>query len=277
MAGAAEPAVDFQPLAEKPKIQSPAVSEASGVAVSPTNPDFLWIVNDSGAAPEIHLTGTDGSNRGKVILKDSANIDWEDLASFKLDGKSYLLVADAGDNQGARESCTFYVVREPELPAAGKSLDLTLKPAWRIDFRYEGGPRDCEAAAVDSAAGKIVFLSKRTKPPELYELPLRAPKAAAVQVAHKIGQTEVKAPVTLPFFDQPTGMDISADGSQAAVVTYYGVFIFPRGPKETWSEAFAKKGTLLAPHQLPQAESVAFSRDGKTLFVISEGVGSPIQ
>ena len=140
----------FQAPVEKGHLQSPAVAEASGIAVSPVNPDFLWIVNDSGAKAEIHLAGSDGSDRGKITLKDATNIDWEDLASFKLDGKSYLLVADTGDNGAVRPSCTFYIVREPALPAAGKSLDLTLPPAWRIDFQYEGGPRDCESAAACS-------------------------------------------------------------------------------------------------------------------------------
>lgn len=277
LAMADEPAVKFLPVKETVKIQSPAVTEASGIAVSPTDPDFLWIVNDSGAGPEIQLAGLDGLNRGKVTLKGAANIDWEDLASFKLDGKPYLLVADTGDNGARRDTCVFYIVREPKLPAAGQTLDVTLTPAWRIDFRYEQGPRDCEAVSVDAAAEKIVFLSKRTKPPELYELPLRAPKKAGVAVASVAGHTEVKSPVPLPFADQPTGLDISADGSLAAVVTYYGVFLFPRAAKETWADAFARKAAPPAPHQMPQTESIAFARDGKTLFVVSEGKASPIK
>lgn len=89
----------FLPVAERPKIQSPAIKEASGLAISPTDAAFMWVINDSGAAPELHLAGTDGTDRGKVTLKGVKNIDWEDLASFTLDGKPYLLVADTGDNR----------------------------------------------------------------------------------------------------------------------------------------------------------------------------------
>jgi hypothetical protein len=276
-ATAAEPANGFQRLPVGAKIQSSAIAEASGVAFSPTDPGFLWIINDSGSAAEIHLAGTDGSDRGKALIQGAQTIDWEDLAAFKLDGKSYLLVADTGDNKAARERCTFYVIREPNLPPPGKMLNLTLKPAWQVDFRYEDGPRDCESVAVDAAAGKILFLSKRTKPPELYELPLRAAKKSGVQVARKIGQTSVRAPVRLPFGDQPTGMALSADGSQAAVITYVGVFHFPRAATETWIEAFAKPGMMLAPHGLPQAEAVAFAPDGQTLVALSEGKHASIQ
>ena len=111
---------EFAPLAETPKIQSPAITEASGLAISPTHPDFMWVINDSGGSPDIHLLGTDGSERGKLTVKGVKNIDWEDLASFTLDGNPYLLVADTGDNNAKRETRTFYILREPTLPAEGK-------------------------------------------------------------------------------------------------------------------------------------------------------------
>lgn len=271
-------AAEFVPVAERPKIQSPAIKEASGLAISPTNPDFMWVINDSGGTPDLHLVGTDGTDRGKVTLKGVKNIDWEDLASFSLDGKPYLLVADTGDNNAKRDSRTFHILREPTLPAAGKTLAETVLPVWQIGFRYEGGPRDCEAVAVDANAGKILFLSKRTNPPEVYELPLRPPKKPGLLTARAVGRTSVKSPGgdLVGFSNQPTGLDITADGSLAAVITYYGVFLFPRTSAETWAEAFSKQPVLLPPHLLGQAESVAFSKDGKTIFAISEGRASPV-
>lgn len=271
-------AAEFVPVADRPKIESPVIKEASGLAISPTNPDFMWVVNDSGGSPDLNLVGTDGTDRGKVTLKGVKNIDWEDLASFTLDGKPYLLVADTGDNDAKRESRVFHILREPALPAAGKILAGTVVPAWQIPFRYEGGPRDCEAVAVDAKAGKILFISKRTTPPEVYELPLRAPGKKGVLTARPVGLISVKSPTgdLFAFSNQPTGLDISADGSLAAVITYYGVFLFPRTPAESWAEALSKKPVVLPPHLLGQAESVAFSKDGKTIFAVSEGRASPI-
>ena len=276
---AAPKATVFFPVAERPKLQSPAVNEASGLAISSVNPDFMWIINDSGGTPEIHLAGTDGTDRGKVTLADTRNIDWEDLASFTLDGENYLLVADTGDNGSKRESCTLHILREPTLPAVGQKLAATVVAAWQIQFCYEGGPRDCEAVAVDAEAGKIILISKRTHPPQIYELPLRPSKKHSIQTARKIGQTTVKCPVfsLIPFHDQPVGLDFTPDRSLAAVVTYYSIFLFPRQPTESWAVAFSHPPTILPPHSLGQAESVAFSKDGNTLYTVAEGNESPIK
>ncbi len=269
---------EFLAIAEKPKIESPAVLEASGLAVSCADPDFLWIVNDSGAEPDIHLVRTNGKGRGKVRVSGVINYDWEDLAAFQLDGKAYLLVADVGDNDAARKTSTLQILREPTLPAEGKNLDAVSQVAWKIEFRFEGGPRDCESVAVDTAAEKILLISKRTTPPEVYELPLRSAGKNKILTARKIGQVEVKSPAgcLIPFCDQPCGLDISADQSLATIVTYYSVFLFPKKPNESWTDAFSRKPIALPPHKLPQAESVALSRDGKILYTISEGKSSPI-
>ncbi len=270
---------DFRPIEGLQKLHPSPIVEASGLAISSANPSFMWLVNDSGGAPDIYLTHTDGTYRGKVTVKGTKNIDWEDLASFSLNGKNYLLVADTGDNSSRRDSCTLHILQEPAIPESGKNLDATLLPAWQIQFRYEDGPRDCEAVAVDAAAGKIILISKRTLPPQIYELPLRPSKKHSIQTARKIGQMTVNCPVfsLIPFRNQPVGLDFTPDRSLAAVVTYYSIFLFPRQPTESWAVAFSHPPTILPPHSLGQAESVAFSKDGNTLYTVAEGNESPIK
>ena len=264
---------EFTLTGDKIQIQSPAVTEASGLAISTQNEHFLWTHNDSGNPPELNLLNTDGADRGKITVSNATNIDWEDIASFTLDGKSYLLVADTGDNNASRKICTVYILREPVLPADGQRLSGTVAAEWHIDFTYAGGPRDCESVAVDSVMGKIILISKRTRPPEVYELPLRASNEKGVIILPKIGETSVESPSgnLIPFANQPTGLDISADRSLAAVVTYHGVFLCHRKPAESWEKCFAQNPIPLGPHGLAQAESVTFSRDGKSIFVTSEG------
>lgn len=271
---AAEPSFRLQ--ADPAKLASRAVTEASGLAVSPTDAGFLWMINDSGGTPEIHLSGTDGTSRGSVKIADAKNTDWEDLAAFSLGGEPYLLIADIGDNASKRSSCTLYIVHEPTLPADGKSVSGEIPIAWEISFSYEDGPRDCEAVAVDAKGGKIILVNKRTEIPGVYELPLRPGKNP---VARKIGTTATKASgisFPIPFGNQPTGMDISADNRMAAIVTYLGVFLFKREQDETWADALARRPEFLGAHGLAQAESVAFSRDGKRIFAVSEKANSPI-
>lgn len=270
---AAEPA--FVPRPSEAKLTSHAVTEASGLAASPSAEGFLWMVNDSGGTPEIHLAQTDGTSRGAVTVTDAVNKDWEDLAAFTFNGKPHLLIADTGDNGSARETCNLYIVREPKLPAEGETLSGKAPILWQITFTYEDSPRDCESVAVDAENAKVILVSKRTEPPVVYELPLKPAKNA---IARKIGVTETKSPgiVSVPFANQPTGLDFSTDHRMAAIVTYLGVFLFRREEKESWADAFAKKPEVLAPHKLTQAEAVAFSRDGKTIFAVSEKANSPV-
>ena len=266
----------FRLQPQAPKLASPVITEASGLAASPRSDDFLWIINDSGGTGEIHLCNTDGTSRGSVSVKGLKNKDWEDLAAFVLEGKSYLLIADTGDNNSKRDSVSLFIVREPVLPSAGKSVAGEIPVVWKIEFTYEDGPRDCEAVAVDARREKIILVSKRTEPPVVYELPLRP--AEKEQVAKRIGTTQTIAPafILLPHRNQPTGMDISPDGSTAAIVTYYGVFLFSKESGQTWGEAFAAQPVRIGSHKLPQAESVAFAKDGKSLRCISEGRNSSI-
>ncbi len=270
-------AFEFKLTAQRNRVQAPDITEASGLAVSSRDDRFLWLINDSGGTPEIHLIGTDGADRGKVRITNAKNTDWEDIASFQLDGKPWLIVADTGDNNAKRKTCTLHILPEPKLPADGEKLAGSVAAAWHIDFTYEGGGRDCEAVAVDATNKKIILISKRTTPPEVYELPLQAPPKKGVLIAKKIGQTAVEAPVALPYFSQPVGLDISADDSLAALVTYYGVFLFPRKPEESWADALSHPPTRLEPHGIGQVESVAFSKDGKSIHVVSEGRNPPLK
>jgi hypothetical protein len=272
LAGAEEAKLPFVRQDPVAKLQAPAVGEASGLAVSPEHPDRLWVINDSGCSAHLYRTDLDGADLGKVALKGVKNTDWEDLSSFIYNGKPYLLIADTGDNASNRPQCQLHIVPEP------KKKDKEVAVAWSIPFTYEDGPRDCESVAVDEKAGKILLLSKRTSPPFLYELPLK-PAPDQPVVARKIGK--ITDPLSagmppVPFGTQPTGLDLSPDGKLAAVVTYFRVFLFSRAEGESWETAFARKPVALKPHHLHQAESVAFSRDGKELFVVSEGAKSPL-
>jgi hypothetical protein len=258
---------------ERPGLRSGKVREASGIAVSQRDPARLWIINDSDSSPSLHLAGTDGADFGSLELSGATNIDWEDLVSFELDGKPRLLVADTGDNIARHRDRVLYLLDEPPLPQDGGRLSGTVPILREIRFRYEGGPRDCEAVAVDVAARRIVLVSKRTDPPEVHELPMDPPAKGGVQTTRRIGSLRVEAPggSLIPFRNQPTAMDISADGSRAAVLTYYGVFLFERKPGESWAEAFSRKPLVLAPHALPQAEALAFGDGTKSIHVLTEG------
>ncbi len=274
-------------------IASRELSETSGLATSRRRDDLLWAINDSGAAPRLHAVGADGADLGFTTIEGVSAVDWEDLASFDLDGRSYLLIADTGDNLSWHKRSELLVVEEPKLEGDALASGSVSKPAWRIAFRFEDGPRDCEAVAVDGE--RILLIDKRSEPPGLYELPLRpntepaaaeAAESAADLVARRIGsvpgippptRSDVKAARWLGrYFAMPTAFDLSPDGRLAVVLTYREAYLYERSADENWPETFARPPQRIALPAMAQAEAIAFARDGRTIFVTSEGLGAPL-
>jgi hypothetical protein len=261
------------------------VGEASGLAVSRREAGVYWTHNDSGGAPVLQAMAADGKARGTVWIEGVKNVDWEDMASFTLEGRAWLLVADVGDNQSGRSDCVLHVIAEPESAQLREAVDrdvpLVAKVAWSTAVVYPDGPRDCEAVAVDAAEGRVYLLAKRVVPHGLYSLPLR-PKPGAAPVAERVGElgafpgaegAELLLPMpTGRYRGQPTGMDFAADGTAAVVVTYGEPYVYPKFADETWAQALARPGVRLAPHWLSQAEAVCFGGDdGREIVVTSEG------
>jgi len=257
-----------------------AVQETSGLAPSRRTDDLFWAHNDSGSGPVLHALGADGRDRGRLRLTGATAEDWEDLASFELDGRAWLLVADVGDNFANRPHGVLHVVAEPDPATLAPGREQVAPVAWSLVFRYEDGPRDCEAVAVDPRDRSVWLLSKRDAPARLYRLPLApAPRdqpAVARFVVPVPGLPQPNAlqrRITQPLFayrGQPTALDFSADGSLAAVLTYGALVLYPRHPAEDWAAALARPPRLLPAHALPQAEAACFSRDGRSLYVCSE-------
>lgn len=264
------------------------INESSGLAASLRDPRMLWTHNDSGSQPVLYAIEPNGARRGDLRITGITNNDWEDLASFELDGRSWLLIADTGDNASNRTNCALYVVAEPDPAELSPLHETTATVAWKIPVRYVDGPRDCEAVAVDARAGVAYLLAKRTSPHGLYTLPLRPPADGVIPAAMPVAQIPnsfIPQPsasqrlLPIPggrFRAQPTGMDFAADGSAAVIVSYGDVLLFPRQKDEPWKTALMRRPVVLPPHGLTQAEGVAFGADSRTIYVSSEGAGSGI-
>ena len=264
------------------------ITESSGLAISRRDPRILWTHNDSGGEPVVYALSPDGTHRGDLRINGIKNRDWEDIASFELDGRAWLLIADTGDNANNRKDCALYIVAEPDPAALSPAKELTAPVAWKIPVTYIDGPRDCEAVAVDARAGLVYLLAKRTSPHGLYTLPLRVPADGVIPAALPVAQmpnalipqpTAAQHMMPIPsgrYRAQPTGMDFAADGSAAVVVTYGEVLVFPRQNNEPWKTTLLRPPVVLAPHGLIQAEGVAFGADNHTIYVSSEGPGSSL-
>ena len=269
------------------ELEQPALDETSGLAASRRRPDLLWAVNDSGSPPRLYAVGIDGRDRGAVDLAGATNVDWEDLASFELDGRPHLLVADVGDNVARRASVTLYVLEEPPLEGDRFAGGSTAQVAWTIEIVYEDGPLDCEAVAVDPVGERVLLASKRTEPARLYEAPLRpssgdAGRVTAVRVAEipnvpRPTEADLEEdPRFGSFRSQITALDVSADGRELVAVTYKDAYRFVRGGGETWGQAVSGMPQLIPLPRMVQTEAGAYDRDGAALFVTTEQRPAPL-
>lgn len=256
------------------RLEDSKIREASGLARSQVNADVLWIINDNGAKEIVHAIDHSGARLGEFKLKKSKNKDWEDLASFRLDDKPYLMVADIGDNNAKRADRTLYFVEEPAPVARGEE-----KRAWRVNFTYPDGPRDAEAAAVDSDAQLALVLSKRDLPPRLYAMPLQpdneetvtATLLGSINSLQKPSRQEVKfAPKNKSWYWQPVGMDISADNLAAVILTYRAVYYYRRQPGQEWQDVLNSKPVRVGLGNFKNAEAIAFGDEQRTVFVTGE-------
>jgi hypothetical protein len=213
-------------------------------------------------------------------VSGATNVDWEDLDSFDLDGKHYLMVADTGDNGGIRKVLSLLVFEEPAHPRDGDAMS----PAWTIRFHWPDGARDCEAAAVDPAKGEVLLISKKRVPPELFSVPLR--RSSKEVVARLLGtlpgiaqpnEADLRRnPVYGRYRSQISGADLSPNGRVLAVLNYRAVYLFVRKSGDAWSSVLQRPPATLNFPWLPQAEAIAFSLDGSQLMIGGEQRPSPL-
>jgi endonuclease/exonuclease/phosphatase family metal-dependent hydrolase len=257
------------------QLENARINEASGLARSQREPGVMWTINDSGK-PWLYALGHDGRHLGTVELRKSSNQDWEDLASFVLDGEPILLVADIGDNNARRKRTTLFFAKEP------RTNEDKTKTDWKVEFKYPNGPRDAESAAVDIENERVLILSKRDIPPSLYEVPIRPDEDKVT--ARWLGtinslpmpsrQDLEFAPKTKNWHWQPVGMDISQDNRAAVILTYRAVYYYLRHPDQGWFEALNAAPISIGLGNFQNAEAVAFGDDARTVYVTGENRNS---
>ncbi|WP_418358057.1 hypothetical protein ACNH6B_01905 [Shewanella basaltis] len=282
-------------MSQAGSITAPSIDEASGLAVSRINDQILWTHNDSGDTARIFAIDTQGQQLATVNITGVKNTDWEDIASFVYQGESYLLIADVGDNQAKRSQYQLHLIKEPNLSLLNGQKNLSAKPVWSMTFTYPDGAHDCESVAVDSVKGKILLLTKRDTLPILYELPLIAPtlqsgsnKSSAQMIKQQAKRLGEIAPLPTAVLDyvsiytwagfagKPTAMDISEDGLSAVILTYTHAFYFTQTTQGEWLSLFSTTPQQIALPAIKQAEAVAFSQDGQSIYITSEMIPAPV-
>ena len=259
--------IEYDGAKELCKLANGKIRESSGLACSRHARGVFWTHNDSGDAPRIYAFNTEGKDLGVCEVTGGRARDWEDMASFQTQGKSFLLLGDVGDNEKKRDVHELYLLGEPPVDANG--LRARQSPVLStIHYRYEDGRHNCESLGVDPVTNMILIVTKNGgKECYVYGIPFPKKPSTDTTVAKKIATLNI--PTT-------TGMDISPNGQRAVVLTYGDAFEYRRKPDEDWAAAFARQPRKLRMPRRAQGETICYGPDGRTLYLTSEKTPCPL-
>ena len=268
-------------------MQNPSLREVSGLAVSQRNKGVLWALNDSGDKSFLYAVDAKGHDLGDIQIVGAQNIDWEDLSSFVYKGKSYLLVADVGDNLRTRDVRVLYIIEEPKLTSDKFYNSPLVEPVNKLKFRFDSGSLDCQAVAVDVSQDRIFLISKSESPPVLYALPLSVEQSDKVLTAVRTTEipsfpqptfAEMIASLGDEYFSsQPTGFDISSSGDRAIIVTYDSLLYFENKDQKPWSMVMSNAQPVILPiRSTDRVEAVSINPTGDQIYISSEQQPAPL-
>lgn len=245
-----------------------AIRESSGIASSHRVPGAFWTHNDSGGDARLFLFDAQGRDLGSCQLQGVDAFDWEDIVSFQRDGKNYLLIGDCGNNGLAAMIHILHLVEEPPADMqAGVQVD-SIPVAQSFFFSFEGDHRDCEAVAVDTVSDCIYLATKEKETDTLvYELAWSKIKPKTATSAQRIAKLD---------FPSATAMDISPDGRRMIILTYGDAYEFQRNEGESWQQALTRSARKIVLPERIQGESICYGIDGKTLYLTSEKLPTPL-
>ena len=236
-------------------IENSNLKESSGLTASPLHDNVLWSINDSGSEPILFAMTAEGADLGEWPVNVDRAVDWESLDSFVLNGVSYLVVGDTGDNFRWRPFVWLLVVPEPtNLDGNDRTLDV----AWTLEFSYPDGYRDSEALAADVSSNHFYVLSKRHYPPELFRLPLRSSERVVAELVQEMKgiprytEAEYEIDDDAYYRHMPRGMDIV--GVSLLITTYQHAYLYNLASLEQ-----APVRVMLP--SIGQRESISFARD----------------
>ncbi len=259
---------ECQPLLISPRFETAIITgiiadsmlvEASGIAASATNPGYFWVINDSGNTPTLFLIDSLGKVIRQFYLRNTDNIDWEDVTVIKKDGddRYQLIIADIGDNYGIRPYIQLFVFDEP--PVNQKSGNF-IDNYQTYKYVFEDGARDAEAILVDPVSNEIFIVSKRERQVGVY----------AVPAMHRQSTADTLRLVCRLPFNNITAGSISSNGQDIVLKNYNAIFHWSRENNSAIPE------TLQMPHEMidyiiePQGEAITWNREGTGFYTLSE-------
>jgi len=246
------------------KVDDARITESSGLAESLNRPGTYWTHNDSDKAATLYRFGADGKVQDVVRVEGAKNVDWEDMAAARIDGKPYLFVGDIGDNNLRRSEIIVYRIPEPGIG------DRVVSPDHAYRLRYPDRRWNAETLMVHPQTGELYIVVKSGQGGSgVYRARIRSSSATAMK---RIGALEVGG--FIRESRRITGGAISPDGKRVAIRTYLGAYLF-NAPAD-FDKWVDEKPQPIRTALEPQGEAITFSADGRSLLTTSEGRPMPL-
>lgn len=237
-------------------------NELSGVAASQLNSGLLYMHNDSKNAPVI-ITNAKGEDLGKIVLDGVSTTNPEDICvgPGPEAGKTYIYLADIGDNKNTRTSITVLRFEEPVISNPTAQTEIHISAAAAITLKYPSYSYNAEALLVDPATKDLFIVTKETIKSTLF-------RAAYPQ---STTSTTILTSVLKMPFDLITSADVAADGSAVLLRNKGQIWYWKRTAGQTLVQTL-----LTAPGMAPyagnehQGEGVCFAADGSGYYTNTE-------
>lgn len=240
-------------------LEDSTLVESSGLAFSRKHKNILYTHEDSKCANKITAFDIQGKTKAAIWLTDVANRDWEDIAVIPAsNGKSYIYLADIGDN--AQQYAEIYLYRIEEPSKLKGEIACT---AERITLRYPQAALNAETLLFDPWDNSLWIVTKEKESAGLY----RIPSAALTLDTDRV--LELEKVLEMPFTKITAG-DISRDGKQVLLRNKAHIYGWKRAPKEPLSSVLARQPFLLKHRPEHQSEGITFDPKAKGFVTSTE-------
>jgi len=252
------------------KINTSAINETSGLAVSASNPGVLWLHNDSGDTPRVFAISTTAKLLGEYALSGAKAVDWEDmtLGPGPTAKTSYLYMGDIGDNPSQRASIAVYRVAEPTVSSTQAPVKVTLSNVDTLPFVYPDGAHNAETLLIDPLTSDLYIVTKTGASPAGIYVSKDPQQPGTQRTLTKLGSVSLKTNIT--------GGDIAADRSEVLLRTYGGAHLWPWPAGSTLAAALAATPCKVKAAAEPQGEAIAFVPKTRDYYTLSEWVAQPL-
>lgn len=256
------------PLVTVGQFADAELNEISGLAASRRVPGVYWAHNDSFSSSTLYAIKESGELLARVAVSGAPNVDWEDIASFEMDGRAWLAIADIGNNFALDEALHIYLLPEPDL----KDTEVAAQQDYR--FRFNDGPRDAESLAVDVPGRRFLIADKGKQPAGLYALPMQKGSRIAKRISDIPfvwpQRKSLAQPLRASWRATPTAMDLSPDGQRLLLLSYRHIMAFERKSGEDWAEALQRTPRWARFEDNLGYEAAAWSADGSHALLTHE-------